>query len=74
MSKQHRSNSARLQFKCIQPRNTFTLTAIFLFAGSAAATTGRSQAASTLRSVNASRAPWASARWSCSSRGETSRA
>ena len=37
MSKQHRSNSARLQFKCIQPHKTLTLTAVFLFVGSAAA-------------------------------------
>jgi hypothetical protein len=74
MSKQHRSNSARLQFKCIQPHKTLTLTAVFLFVGSAAAATGRLPAAPTLHSVNASRAPRATARWSRSSRGETSRA
>jgi hypothetical protein len=74
MSKQHRSNSARLQFKCIQAHKTRTLTAVFLFVGSAAAATGRLPAAPTLHSVNASRAPRASARWSRSSRGETSRA
>jgi hypothetical protein len=74
MSEQQRSNSARLRLKCIQPHETFTLTAIFLFARSAAATRGRSQAAPTLRSISASRARRASARWSRSSRGETSRA
>jgi hypothetical protein len=74
MSKQQRSNSARLRMKCIQPHETFTLTAIFLFAGLAVAAGGRLHVAPTLRSVNASRAPRASARWSRSSRGETSRA
>src|ERR1043166_6325494 len=64
MSKQHRSNSARLQFKCIQPHKTLPLTAVFLFVGSPAVATGRLQAAPPLHSVNAPRAPRASARWS----------
>jgi hypothetical protein len=71
MRKRQRSNSARLRLKCIKPHETFTRTALFLFAGSTAPATGRLHVAPSVRSVNASHAPRASARWS---RVETSRA
>jgi hypothetical protein len=74
MSKQLRSNSARLRLKCIQPYETFTVTAMILFAGSAVAVVIRLHVAPALWGVNASRAPRQLARWSRSGRGETSRA
>jgi hypothetical protein len=74
MGKQLRSNSNSLRLKCIQSHETFTLTAIILFARSAVAAAGRVHVAPTLRGVNAWRAPRPSARWSRSSRGETSHA
>jgi hypothetical protein len=74
MSEQLRSNSARLRLKCIQPYETFTVTAMILFAGSAVAVVIRLHVAPALWGVNASRASRQLARWSRSGRGETSRA